>query len=83
MADIGFRADAEVRFAGIVAPDDAVFGVQDRDAVRKRPAGLTGAGERVRELAAPRGIGTLPAVQQHEHFLPRAATFGNGLGERA
>ncbi len=45
VADIGFGADAEMRFAGIVAPDDAVFGVQDRDAVRKRPAGLAGPSE--------------------------------------
>src|SRR5258708_4931868 len=72
-----------MRFAGIVAPDDAVLGVQDRNAVRKRAACLTGARKRVCELAAPRGLGTLPAVQQREHFLPDAPTFRNGLGERA
>jgi len=37
----------------------------------------------VRELAAARGLGALPAVQQREHFLPGTATFWNGLGERA
>lgn len=43
----------------------------------------TRAGTAVRELAAPRGLGALPAVQQREYFFPRAAAFRNGLGERA
>ena len=83
LPDVGFGVDAEMGFTGIVAPDDAVFCVQDRDAVGKRPAGLARAGERVRELAAPRHLGALPAIQQREHFLPGTGTLRDGLGERA
>jgi len=45
-------------FAGIVAPDDAVFGARIATP-SEAPAGLTGARERVRELAAARGLGAL------------------------
>src|SRR5437667_11635963 len=72
-----------MRLAGAVAPADAVFRIQDRDTVRKRPAGLTGAGERVRQLTVPRRLGTLPTVQQREHFLPGARALRDSFGERA
>ncbi len=83
LPDVGFGVDAEMSFTGIVAPDDAVFGVEDRDAVGQRAAGLARAGERVSELAAARGLGALPAIQEREHFLPGTATLRDGLGERA
>jgi hypothetical protein len=43
---------------------------------------LSGAGERLRELAALRDFRALPAVQQGEYLLPDARALGDGLGER-
>src|SRR5438445_789016 len=76
-AGIGAWIEAELHRGSVVAPLDAVLGIQDDDAVGQGLRGAAKAGERVAELALATHRGPLIAMQGGQHFVPAAASFGH------
>ncbi len=79
---VGARVEPKMRRRGVVAPFDAVLGVEDHHAVGQRLRGMAKARQRLGEpLDAARAFALVP-VQAGEHLFPAAQAFGQRFGQR-
>src|SRR3954462_2875881 len=80
----GILCEAEVKMdlGGVVAPLDAVVGVQYDDAVGQRAPCLTETHERLGELLIFGAAGSLIAIDQRKNVIPRSRDQRQLVGVR-